>query len=226
MGRITEIQQQVAEILGNNGYSHYSEILLQEPTPMCDYTANVLTVEEYDLLGVFTAIGSGILYSIARNLRMPSPFVNMFSEFDNVLRKLGSVSQDIVYRMDTYNENMPNETYEERFVRLKRKYIALQVPWSLSASIENWNDSGGDTPVWEIHLLPLQSMCHPIYPFLCGDSSADSEKEVRFESGAIFHIVDIREEYNRPLVVLQEVSSLLHETVITIDRIGSIRDDI
>lgn len=226
MGRITEILQQVAEILGSNGYSRQSDILLQEPTPMCDYTAQVLTTEEYNLLVAFTAIGSGTLYSIAQNLRMPIPFVNMFSEFDNVLRKLGYVSQDIVYRMDTYDKDMPNETYGEKFIRLKHRNIALRIPWSLSASIENWNDCGFDTPVWEIHLLPQQSMCHPICPFLCGDSAADTEKEVRFESGAIFHIVDIREECNRPLVVLEEISSLLfHGTVITIDHIGSIRDD-
>lgn len=224
MGRITDILQQVAGILSSNGLSRQSEILQQKPKPMCDYTASVLTFEEYDLLVVLTSIGSGVLYSIAYDLGMPTAFVNMFSEFDNVLKKLGSIPQNIVYRMDTYDKHISNDSYKGMFDRLKHKNMALRVPWSLSASIENWNDCGFDTPVWEIHLLPQQSMCHPIYPFLCGDSAADSEKEVRFESGAIFRIADIHEEYNRPLIVIEEIfpTAPYQETLIDLDRIGKI----
>lgn len=163
----------------------------------------ILSDEEYRILLYFTAVGSGKVFNYDKQNNCPEMKI-LLNSLDNILQKLDDVEVDKVYRMDTFN-TMSKNMYMKLYKNYQEKNIALQIPWSLSTSMSNWNKEHRQYPIWEIELLPNNSKAHPIYPYI-EDALKSNEQEVRFESNVFLQIVSVSEQDGFPYIKMKEIT--------------------
>jgi hypothetical protein len=128
------------------------------------------TDDEYRILAYFTAVGTARVYHYYQEYGYEE-VKKLLDSFDDILRKLGNVDGRIVYRMDTYESHLENEEYLQKYLKYIQDGICLKIPWALSVSMENWNETTPQHPIWAIELLPDNSKAHPVFPFLTEDET-------------------------------------------------------
>ena len=175
--------------------------------------AEILSDEEYRVLVYFTAVGSGKIYHYYKEHNYLE-VKGLLDLFDKILQKLGKVQNKIIYRMDTYEAYMDNDEYINIYKKYQANNTCLQIPWALSVSMENWNKTYPQHPIWEIELLPNNSKAHPIYPYLDADKILqEQEKEVRFESNTLFEVISASEQDGFPYINMREVRNYMSDNI-------------
>lgn len=166
---------------------------------------DILSDEEYRILTYFTAVGSARVYHYYQEYRHEE-VKKLLDSFDDILQKLGNVDGRIVFRMDTYEDHLENQEYSQKYLKYIQDGICLNIPWALSVSMENWNETAPQHPIWEIELLPEKSKAHPIFPFLSEDEILQKqEMEVRFESNTLLQVVKVLEKDGFPYIKMREI---------------------
>lgn len=174
-----------------------------------------LSDEEYRVLMYFTAVGTGKIYRHFQEYG-ESEIKDLLDFFDRILQNLGHVEQNIVFRMDSYEDYLDKDEYMEKYRNYMRNGVILKVPWALSASLENWNCDCPQYPIWEIELLPNKSQAHPIYPYIKEYESKAHETEVRFESNTLLKVVSVSEKDGYPYIKMKETLERSHSNIISL----------
>lgn len=200
------IIQKAQSVLSMHGDTFHAEFLSSdsEVNIHSKNVSEILTDEEFNILLYFTAIGSGTVYCLAKDISSQE-LMDFLCYFDSILKKIPIETQSLVYRMDTYEKYVDKFEYISRYKKLMSDGIYIKIPWSLSVSIENWNKDCPDNPIWEIELLGEDTNAHSIYPLMERDKILhDQEMEVRFEADTILQIVSVSEQEGYPYIKMKE----------------------
>ena len=177
-------------------------------SPQAHNNSIILTDEDFNVLTYFTAVGSGNVYNLYKETQCQE-IKDLLNYLDVILQKLPQESQRVVYRMDTYEDYIDNSKYISKYQNYIDNDTIIQIPWSLSVSIDNWNKEHFGKPIWEIELLPEKTTAHAVYPLLKRDKILhDQEKEVRFESNTIFQVTSVSTNDGFPYIQMRECHSI------------------
>lgn len=154
----------------------------------CVFDGKKFSKIESIVIHTFTADGSNY---INHELASPAPKISFHKRiiirtFDSVLKKIGRIENEYVYRMDVESKSFHSNAISF-FSENKGKII--NIPWFLSTT--EHSDPWDTRIVWKIKIVNnSKTKARHFYPLI---NNHGDEKEIRFERNAKFRIVDILE---------------------------------